>query len=387
MKAIKNFDQNTFLAEFWQQQPLVVRKGIENTEQLLTPEELAGLACESHVESRLVTHFDNKWELTHGPLSEQTFLNLPNSDWTVLVQSVDLFIQEVAALLDYFRFLPNWRIDDVMVSFASKGGTVSAHYDFYDVFLIQGKGSRKWQTGEFCSPDTALKPDLPMNILADFHPTKEWVLHPGDMLYIPPKLAHYGIALEDCMTYSVGFRAPSKAEIVDFFATSVMSQVGGDTRYEDTQSTLRADHHEVNQETLESVRQAIIDLANNNNILLSVMAEIATKSKYSERDCDDVRDWKTRLKSGCVIVRSPLSRFSYYSGPSPALFADGSSYTVTLELAEFICKFDCIDSTNMDSVLAMEGAENLISELMDVKCLLVDAPNTALHTATPEQLI
>lgn len=372
MKAMKNFDKDTFLAEFWQKKPLLIRNGIENTEQLLTPEELAGLACESDVESRLVTHFDNKWELTHGPIPEETFLSLPSKDWTVLVQAVDIFVPEVAALLEYFTFLPRWRIEDVMVSYAATGGTVSAHYDFYDVFLIQGKGRRKWQVGEFCGPDTTLVPDMPMKILEDFQPTDEWILQPGDILYIPPKLSHYGVALEDGMTYSVGFRAPSKSQIFDAFATSAMSQVGDDIRYEDTPNTLNASHHEINQDTLEQVRSAILELANNDDILLTVMAEIATNGKYSAHTYDDLPEWQSQVKAGSIIVRSPLSRFSYYSGQPPALFADGMRYLAPGELAKFICTFDQIDITNLDSILAIPGAEKLISNLVDANCLLLE---------------
>lgn len=372
MKSIKNFDTSEFLAEFWQKQPLLIRGGIDNTEQLLTAEELAGLACDGDIESRLVTHFDNQWELIHGPIAEETFLKLPNRDWTVLVQSVDVFVQEVAALLDYFTFLPSWRIDDIMVSYAATGGTVSAHYDFYDVFLIQGQGSRKWQLGGFCTPDTALVPDLPMNVLADFHAVDEYTLQPGDILYIPPRLAHYGVALEGCMTYSVGFRAPSKAQIFDLFATAVMAKAGDDDRYEDTRGSLNGKHFEINQETMERVRHAIIELANDEDVLLSVMAEISTKGKFSAPDYQDLSDWKTRLKAGSAIVRSPLCRFNYYSGPSSALFADGLKYSAPAELAEFICRFDRLDSGNLDSILAMAGAESLISELVEANCLVME---------------
>lgn len=372
MKTIGNFNKDEFLSEFWQKKPLLIRAGIDNTEQLLTPEELAGLACESDVESRLVTHFDNQWELTHGPIPEEVFLNLPKKNWTVLVQSVDTFVQEVASILDYFTFLPSWRIEDIMVSYAAAGGTVSAHYDFYDVFLVQGKGRRKWQVGEFCTSDTALMPDMPMKILADFQPTNEWILQPGDILYIPPKLAHYGVALEDCMTYSVGFRAPSKSQVFDCFATAAMSEISNDDRYVDTPDTLKAEHFEINQQTIEKIRQSIIELANNDDILLATMAEISSKSNYSAADFQGLVDWRTQLKAGLVMVRSPLCRFNYYSGASTALFADGLTYCASEKLAKFICIFDKIDAANLDSVLVMPGAENLISQLISAGCLIYE---------------
>ncbi|MEM7207572.1 MAG: cupin domain-containing protein [Pseudomonadota bacterium] len=369
MNSIRNFDKGEFLAEYWQQKPLAIRRGIEHADALITPEELAGLACEEDIESRLVTHFDNEWNLTHGPIPESTFLNLPNKDWTVLVQRVEAYVPEVASLLEKFKFLPRWRIDDVMVSYATTGGTVSAHYDYYDVFLIQGQGSRKWQIGDFCEPGTALKPNLPMKILADFKPTEECILQPGDVLYIPPMLSHCGIALENCITYSVGFRAPSHAEIIDLLATTAMSQLGDDVRYTDTPSTLNADHFEINQETLEHVRQSIIGVVNDDEMLLSVMAEIAAKTSERDNSCGDMQNWPTRVKKGAVIVRSPLSRFSYYSGSPPALFADGLRFPASVELARFMCEFDQIAASNLESMLKLDGSKALITELLGQKSL------------------
>ncbi|MEM7291889.1 MAG: cupin domain-containing protein [Pseudomonadota bacterium] len=357
-------DSKRFLAEYWQKKPLLIRSGIENTGQLISPEELAGLACEEGIESRLVTHFNNQWELTHGPIPEETFLNLPNKDWTVLVQSVDVHVPSVASLLDNFTFLPRWRIDDVMVSYATQGGTVSAHYDYYDVFLIQGKGSRKWQVGEFCGPETALVPDMPMKILSEFEPTQEWVLHPGDILYIPPRMSHYGVALEDCMTYSVGFRAPSKSQLVDLFATHSMAEMGDEHRYEDTPETLSAGHYEINKATLERVRQSIIELANDDDVLLSAMAEITTRNKDSTEDPGEPYEWTTHVIAGATISRSESSRFSYYSGSPTALFADGAKIPASINLARFICESGEITVANLNAVLAHEGAEDVIAELL-----------------------
>ncbi len=225
-----------FLDTYWQQKPLVVRDALPNFRSPLSPNELAGLACEEGVESRLVLKQggDNPWELRHGPFEQEAFLDLPETHWTVLVQEVDRLIPEVGALLDRFRFLPDWRIDDVMVSYAPREGTVGAHIDNYDVFLIQGLGHRRWRIGTEPVETEEIVPDLDVRILADFEPDEEFVLGPGDMLYLPPRVAHHGIATDDeCMTYSVGFRAPRHQALVGNFLQHAVEQLDPNARYSD----------------------------------------------------------------------------------------------------------------------------------------------------------
>ncbi|WP_293674967.1 cupin domain-containing protein, partial [Thiolapillus sp.] len=167
-----------FLDHYWQKQPLLMRNAIQNYDFYLTPEELAGLACEEEVESRMVLrHGEQDWELRHGPFDEETFTRLP----------------EVAQLLQAFQFIPSWRFDDIMVSYAVTGGSVGPHTDTYDVFLIQASGKRRWQIGNRAGSD-ALLPDLPVRILEKFAPEETWTLEPGDVLYLPLGVAHWGVA-------------------------------------------------------------------------------------------------------------------------------------------------------------------------------------------------
>src|SRR3990170_7562789 len=210
-----DFDIAGFLTDFWQKRPLLIRSPWRAWNNPLAPDELAGLACESDVESRLVTQLPDTWELEHGPLSGTRFAQLGKQPWTLLVQAVDHHVPAVAALLEPFRFIPNWRIDDVMVSYAVEGGGVGPHFDQYDVFLVQGLGRRRWQLGRLCDHATELLPHDDLRLLASFEPTDEWILEPGDILYVPPRVAHNGIAVsDDCMTYSIGFRAPSRRELI-----------------------------------------------------------------------------------------------------------------------------------------------------------------------------
>ena len=171
-----------FLADYWQKKPLLIRNAIPNFEPPVDGDELAGMALEQEVESRLVVGAD--WQLEHGPFTEERFQTLPSTDWTLLVQAVDLWVPEVAELLHEFNFLPPWRLDDIMVSYAEAGGSVGPHFDYYDVFLLQGAGQRRWQIGQRCDNDTPLATGTDLKIIADFKATNEWVLNTGDMLWV-----------------------------------------------------------------------------------------------------------------------------------------------------------------------------------------------------------
>tara|TARA_B110000977_G_scaffold198104_1_gene282206 strand:- start:785 stop:1981 length:1197 start_codon:yes stop_codon:yes gene_type:complete len=225
-----------FIADYWQKKPVCIRNAIAFQEALIEVDELAGLALESEVESRLI---ENKgdikdWCVTHGPLTEDDFNKERNFPWTLLVQGVDCFVPQVHDFLAKFRFLPSWRLDDIMVSYATKGAGVGAHYDRYDVFLIQGEGRRQWQIGQTCSENSPLMAHDQLSLLDQFEMVEEFVLNPGDMLYIPPLVAHKGVAVSDaCVTYSVGFRSPSHAEVLTTFADECGMNISADLRLQD----------------------------------------------------------------------------------------------------------------------------------------------------------
>ena len=217
-----------FLRDYWQKRPLLIRGAFPGFVSPLSPEDLAGLACEEAALSRIVRHDRRKdqWTLRHGPFAETEFPKLPKRDWTLLVQDVDKWDADVRALLDRYRFLPAWRIDDVMISFAAPGGSVGAHVDQYDVFLLQGQGRRRWQIDTRADPPTAFRDDVELKLLRDFHPTHTWTLEAGDMLYLPPGVPHHGVAADACLTFSIGMRAPSQAELMLDFAEHLAERMG-----------------------------------------------------------------------------------------------------------------------------------------------------------------
>ncbi len=203
-----------FMRTYWQRKPLLVRQAIPDFKPLLSRPALFDLAEHNEVESRLVIGANGgqcDWQMQRGPFKRRMIPKLTERDWTLLVQGVDLHDDSVASLMQQFRFVPDARLDDVMISYATEGGGVGPHFDSYDVFLLQAHGQRRWRIGR--QKDLSLVPDLPLKILANFKPEHDWVLNPGDMLYLPPRYAHDGIAQGECMTYSVGFRVPQTADL------------------------------------------------------------------------------------------------------------------------------------------------------------------------------
>ncbi|APA84515.1 cupin domain-containing protein [Paraburkholderia sprentiae WSM5005] len=210
-----NLSPSQFMRRYWQKKPLLIRQAIAGIEAPLSRDELFELADRDDVEARLITHFRNTWQLEHGPFAPDELPSVKQRAWTLLMQGVDLHDDRARALLDRFRFVPDARLDDLMISYATDGGGVGPHFDSYDVFLLQVKGKRRWRIS--AQKDLALQPGLPLKVLQHFEHEQEWVLEPGDMLYLPPHIAHDGIAEGECMTCSIGFRAPSESELTAQF--------------------------------------------------------------------------------------------------------------------------------------------------------------------------
>jgi 50S ribosomal protein L16 3-hydroxylase len=230
-----------FMRRYWQKKPLLIRQAIPDITAPLTRDELFELADLDDVESRLITHFRNTWNLEHGPFAPDELPSVKKREWTLLVQGLNLHDDRAHALMNRFRFIPDARLDDLMISYATDGGGVGAHFDSYDVFLLQVQGKRRWRIG--AQRDLSLKPGLPLKVLQNFEPEHEWVLEPGDMLYLPPHIAHDGLAEGECMTCSIGFRAPSTHELTAQFLYHLAEQAGDATsakanaRYRDPEQT------------------------------------------------------------------------------------------------------------------------------------------------------
>lgn len=231
LRALGKLPVEEFMRRYWQKRPLLVRQAIPAADSPVTRERLFALAARDEVEARLVTSFGGRWRLAHGPFAADALPSIRRRAWTLLVQGVDLVDAAASALLARFRFLPDARLDDLMASYATDGGGVGPHVDSYDVFLVQTHGRRRWRIGR--QRDRRIVPGLPLKILADFRPTHEWVLEPGDLLYLPPGVAHEGVALGECITCSIGFRAPAWQELVEPWFAALAERVRIEGRYRD----------------------------------------------------------------------------------------------------------------------------------------------------------
>jgi 50S ribosomal protein L16 3-hydroxylase len=286
-----------FIADYWQKKPVCIRNGIAFQEALIAVDELAGLALEPEVESRLIENKGDikNWQVIHGPLSEADFNKERDFPWTLLVQGVDCFVPEVHDFLAKFRFLPSWRLDDLMISYATKGAGVGAHYDRYDVFLIQGEGQRQWQVGQTCNENSALMVHDQLSLLQNFELSEEFILNPGDMLYIPPLVAHKGVALSDvCVTYSVGFRSPSHGDVLTTFADERSMDISADLRLKDHGFT--SNSGEISAADVEGLMRLMRDQITPENVA-QWFGKHSTEAKYPALDMSEEAMDQTELES------------------------------------------------------------------------------------------
>jgi 50S ribosomal protein L16 3-hydroxylase len=247
---------NEFLRDYWQKKPLLVRQAVPGFKGLLDPQQLIGLACRDDVQARLVTYQRKQWKLRNEPFEPEDFEGLSKKGkWSVLVQGVNHFLPKGAELASLFNFIPHTRFDDLMVSYAPEGGGVGPHFDIYDVFLVQGLGHRRWQIST--QKDRTLIEGAPLRLLQNFKVEQEWVMEAGDMLYLPPHCGHNGIAEDDCMTYSIGFRTPWYQELAEQFLVYLQDRIEIEGTYADP--GLKAQKHpsEISVDMLQQVSQAV----------------------------------------------------------------------------------------------------------------------------------
>ncbi|MEI8385696.1 MAG: cupin domain-containing protein [Nitrosomonadaceae bacterium] len=244
-----------FLREYWQKKPLLVRSAVPGFKGLLSRKDLMSLSYRDDSQSRLVMGQGDDWQVEHGPFIARDFSHLSHKSWTLLVQDVNHFLPSARDLLRRFDFIPHARLDDLMVSYAPRGGGVGPHFDSYDVFLLQGMGRRLWQISS--QHDHSLIEDAPLRILSDFRPEQEWILEPGDLLYLPPGYAHHGVAEDDCMTYSIGFRAPSYQELTTQFLVYLQDSIEIDGIYHDPDISLQRHPSQISSPLLQQVGLAL----------------------------------------------------------------------------------------------------------------------------------
>jgi 50S ribosomal protein L16 3-hydroxylase len=374
----------TFLDEYWQKKPLLIRDALPDFRSPLEPEELAGLALDPDVQSRIILEnadadtaasLDEPWALREGPFEQEDFLNLPETHWTLLVQEADRLVPEVGDLLEPFRFIPDWRIDDVMISFAPEGGNVGPHIDNYDVFLLQGLGHRRWQYGTAPVEDEEIVEGLDVRVLDGFEAGEDHVLGPGDMLYLPPRVAHHGVATDDCMTYSIGFRAPSHQELVGDFLQYALEQIDPDARYSDPDLAPAEHPGEITGDALERVRSLLRDLVADDAAIDRWFGQYVTEPQRNRiavprEEPLPAGDVAAAIRRGADLRRGPATRIAFTprDDGSATLFANGNAIDLTADLAPLAATLagrERIPAADLQPHLDTAAARTLVADLVN----------------------
>lgn len=378
-----------FLRVYWQKRPLLLTQAFPDFVPELDVNDIAGLACDELAESRLITgrYPEHDWKVRYGPFSDADFVALPTRDWTLLVQDVEKHYPPLRALLAAFDFLPRWRIDDLMVSVAGPGGSVGPHVDQYDVFLLQAAGCRRWQISESCA--SGLLPDCELNVLHSFEPQQTWVLEPGDMLYLPPGVAHHGIAMgpdnvapaaesasTTCMTWSVGMRAPSAADLLQALGEWLAESTDEGGRYRDADLEPAGRAGEIDRAALRRARDLVRAASDDEALFTAFLGSFVSRFRLAHEPApptqllDPVALRKT-LAQGATLHHNPWTRLCWAETPSGALlFAAGATYPCTVELATTLCDPQALQSASPELVSA---APDLLCELINRGHLVIES--------------
>lgn len=325
-----------FLSEYWQKKPLLVRNAMPEIANLLEPDDVMELALEEHVTARLIKQKDrdpNQWSVKSSPLLKADFQKMPKL-WTLLVQAVDHYSFDLSEMWKKFPFIPQWRRDDIMVSYAPQGGSVGKHFDFYDVFLVQGYGHRRWQLGQMCDAETALVPGQPLKLLPEIEVNFDEVLAPGDLLYVPPGLAHYGVAEDDCLTFSFGFRMPNVSDMMDRVGDKFSENESLRNPLVDIIRDQVGAIGEVSGNELEYLKEQIMQQLHNSNVLEDAIMTLMSEPKYPENlpEAEEIGtgDLEEALDQGYSLMLEPASRLLYTEADGNVLFwANGEGIEIS----------------------------------------------------------
>ena len=340
--VLGNISKEDFLANYWQKKPLVIRGAFPDFEMPFTAEELAGLACDTDAPSRMIIEHglppENKpWQVKLAPFEDEDFTTLPDSHCTFLVNDLERYIPELGNLIEPFRFIPDWRIDDLMVSYAEDKGTVGPHTDDYDVFLIQGEGKRRWKVITREDYPKELIPDLPIALLKEFDEDEDWLLEAGDMLYLPPHMPHYGVAEGACFTFSVGFQAPRTVDLVQNWLETFSKYSAFNKRFTDKNRTLQNNSGEITQNDLKTLSSMMINAIKEQQSGLNVfLGKQLTETRGEAPPVDDdLSDFE--LDDQADYERESWLRLAYIEEKdSLHFFADGHHLALALDKKEAI---------------------------------------------------
>jgi 50S ribosomal protein L16 3-hydroxylase len=356
---LNNFNSEAFLSKHWQKSPCLIKNALSQVPDFISAEELAGLALDEEVESRIVSSIDNQWQVQQGPFEESIFSNLGESQWTLLVQTLDFWLPEINQLLQDFNFIPRWRFDDVMVSYATDGGGVGPHYDNYDVFLIQTQGQRRWRVGtkDNLPPTNPLIEGL--KHLQEFEPVIDVVMQPGDILYVPPETAHWGQSIGESMGYSIGYRAPQQRDLLALLAEHFESSHADQSHsfFDDSYRSRNNPANLLEPELIDWAKHQLALLAKDESLLVDLLGRSLSRSKIDcvplePTDCQSLSAYKSiKILPGLntnyfvssdkvqVFIEGDCYPFELASEPAISALLSGQQLTIS-ELKQMLTKVD-----------------------------------------------
>jgi len=379
INPLGNLTPEQFLKEYWQKKPLVIRQALPNIQCPISAEELAGLACEEDVSSRIIIEKDGEhpWQPIFGPMDDDTFASLPESHWTLAVNDLEKVVPELAWISDLFRFIPDWHFDDLLCSYATDQGSVGPHFDLYDVFIIQGSGRRRWQisTAEVTEDNQA--EGTPLRIQKTFNAEQEWILEPGDMIYIPPNVSHHGVSLGESISFSVGYRAVSHADLLNDFISHITQTLSPKLSYQDADLKVQTHPAEITDDAIERVSDIFKEYLNPNHPEIRrwfgrYMSDPKSENNEAPEDSiESIDELLEEIQTGATLYRHPASRFAYNQQKGYSmLFVDGDDYVTSSEFAIQLCENRVIAIKLINT--ASQDEQKLLLNLYNNGCIYLD---------------
>lgn len=370
---MKNINIDDFLRNYWQKKPLLIRSAFPNYQSPISAEELAGLACEDFVESRIILEnkTEPKWSLENGPFLESRFSQLPQSHWTLLIQGLNKLYPELDDLLHKFNFIPSWRVDDLMASYAAPEGSVGPHLDQYDVFLLQASGKRKWMINENPTQEDSFETDLPLKIIKNFKPDKEWILEAGDMLYLPANVAHYGIGIEDCITFSIGFRAPSHSELLTAYVDDHINELDDKFRFQDPTLSSNDNCGEISTNAINNIQQILLSQFSDKNKVADWFGQYITEYLNDYENISNeiitISDFLDKFKETRYLRRPATVRANYINNKEQlSLYINGIKQDIlprTNNIIIYFCNHNVLNYNKITSELTENNSINFLFQL------------------------
>ncbi|WP_168405012.1 cupin domain-containing protein [Acinetobacter indicus] len=367
-----------FLAEYWQKKPLLVRNALPEIANILEPSDVMELALDENISARLIKQKDrdpNQWSVKSSPLLKADFQKMPKL-WTLLVQAVDHYSFDLAELWKKFPFIPQWRRDDIMVSYAPKGGSVGKHFDFYDVFLVQGYGHRRWQLGQMCDAETEFVPGQPLKLLPEMDVNFDEVLAPGDLLYVPPGLSHYGVAEDDCLTFSFGFRMPNISDMMDRVSDKFSDNQLLKNPLQDLIRDQISPIGQITQPELEYLKAELLAQLHNSTVLEDAIMSLMSEPKYPDNipEAEEIGtgDLEDALDQGYQLILEPASLLLYTEEDGELLFwANGEGLYISDEFAPILKQIADGELVELNEDLYHEDILEDVAQLLNDSVLML----------------